>query len=379
MRKEGPVGGWGSDDLRQRARPPGALGHASVHPAQARLAPAVRKRWTAVPHRPARTVVRRPLRPGPAVGLGSGAHPSLPRHLLGDPEALDAVGRRPRRARPSPRSPISVASATPASAPRFRSATVATSCSTTRRHLRPSWRPWVIGQLRPTQIYRVEVDLTQTDRSKRCVLDPVVVALRPTDLVEGAPQGMERPIVAVLDHEPARLVVGPRCRPRNVADRRDADTAAARPRLQEVLEVSRQEDCDRCSRPGARRPRRWPPPAPGARAAHAPARCRAAAASRPSGTDGRSSRDRARLPSTTGRRRSARVERSHRRDEPHRGYRYTLAHHHRERQRQAGPRLLRRPQQHRRRAADRPARHQPPANRPAHHASLSLSPLVNFG
>ena len=32
---------------------------------------------------------------------------------------------------------------------------------------RPSWRPWVIGQLRSTQIYRVEVDLTQTDRSKR--------------------------------------------------------------------------------------------------------------------------------------------------------------------------------------------------------------------
>ena len=27
----------------------------------------------------------------------------------------------------------------------------------------PRWRPWVVGQLRPTRIYAVEVDLTQTD------------------------------------------------------------------------------------------------------------------------------------------------------------------------------------------------------------------------
>ncbi len=27
----------------------------------------------------------------------------------------------------------------------------------------PAWRPWVVGQLRPTQIYGVEVDLTHTD------------------------------------------------------------------------------------------------------------------------------------------------------------------------------------------------------------------------
>jgi hypothetical protein len=31
----------------------------------------------------------------------------------------------------------------------------------------PRWRPWVVGQLRPTQIYGVEVDLTQTDVATR--------------------------------------------------------------------------------------------------------------------------------------------------------------------------------------------------------------------
>jgi hypothetical protein len=31
----------------------------------------------------------------------------------------------------------------------------------------PSWRPWIVGQLRPTEIYAVEVDLTQTDVATR--------------------------------------------------------------------------------------------------------------------------------------------------------------------------------------------------------------------
>ena len=95
----------------------------------------------------------------------------------------------------------------------------------------------------------------------------------------------------MLDHE-APLAV------RRTWSARNAPIAACRHRVPSPTAAGSTRgcpttDCDRRSRRGARRPRRWLPGPPD-RVAHAPARCRAAAVSRPSGTDDRSSPDRGR-------------------------------------------------------------------------------------